>query len=112
MKKVLHFVPTLIVLVFLVFILIVSVGPTNQLDEYLVGIAILAIFAVSDWLLSKQKWYGCVPCTLLGAYVIYYGSQYHGQVFDERPIGVVICLYYLIFGIVAYKKSTMNKSAK
>lgn len=112
MKKMLYFIPTLVVLVFFVFILIVLSGPTNQLDDYIVGIAILVIFAVSDWQLSKQKWYGCVPCTLLGAYIIYYGSQYHGQVLDERPIGVVICLYYLIFGIVAYKKSTMNKTAK
>ena len=104
MKKILYFVPTLIVLVFLIFILIVLAGPTNELDEYLVGLAILAIFAVSDWLLAKQKWYGCVPGASIGAYIIYYGSQYHGQVMDERPIGLIICLYYLVFGFVTYRK--------
>ena len=112
MRKTLHFIPTLVVLVFFVFILIVLVGPSNQPDDYITAIVVLSIFIVSDWLLSKQKWYGCVPCTLLGAYVICYGSEYHGQVFDEKTIGVVICLYYLIFGIVAYKKSTMKKSPK
>ena len=112
MKKFLCFIPSLIVLALLILILIVLTGPSSQLDDYLTGIAILSVFFVSDLLLSKQKWYGCVPGALLGAYIIYYGSQYHGQVLDERPVGIIICLYYLIFGfIVALKKKTM-KSAK
>lgn len=112
MRKALYFIPTVAVLVLLVFLLIVLNGPANQLNDYITGIVILSVFAVSDWLLSKQKWYGCVFGTLLGAYIIYYGSQYHGQVFDERPVGIVIYLYYLFCGVVAYKKRTMNKSTK
>lgn len=109
MKRILYFIPTLIVLVFLIFILFVLGGATNESGDYIVGSAILLIFVVSDWLLAKHKWYGCVPGALLGAYIIYYGSQYHGQVMDERPVGVIICLYYLILGFVAYRKKIRNK---
>ena len=110
MKKILYFIPTTVVFVLLVFVLIILVGPTNQLSDYLIGIAILLIFLISDWFLSKPKWYGCILGTLLGAYVIYYGSGYHGQVFDERPIGILICAYYLICGVVTYRKQKNEKS--
>ncbi len=103
MKKMLYFIPTTVVLIFLLFLLFILSEPANQLDEYITGIAILSVFFVSDWLLSKQKWYGCVLGTAFGMYIIYYGSQYHGQIFDERPIGIVICLYYVILAIVTYK---------
>lgn len=109
MRKLLYFIPTLIVLVLLVFLLLVLGDLTSQPDDYIIGIAILSVFLVSDLLLSRHKWYGCVPGALLGAYIIYYGSQYHGQVFDERPVGIAIFLYYLIFGIVAYRKSILPR---
>ncbi len=110
MKRTLYFIPTLVVLGFLIFILLVLGGPTNELEDYVVGFSILLIFVVSDWFLAKQKWYGCVPGTLLGVYIIYYGSRYHGQVMDERPIGVILCVYYLILGFVTYRKSARKKS--
>ena len=58
---------------------IILVGPTNQLSDYLIGTAILLIFLISDWMLSKQRWYGCILGTLLGA-------------------------YYLICGVITYKR--------
>ena len=105
MNKILFFIPTIVVLVFLFFILFVLIGPTNQLDDYITGIAILSVFFVSDWLLSKQKWYGSVFGMLFGTYIIYYGSQYHGQIFDERPIGIIICIYYVILAIATFKST-------
>ena len=105
MKKILFFIPTIVVLVFLFFILFVLIGPSNQLDDYITGIAVLSVFFVSDWLLSKQKWYGSIFGILFGMYIIYYGSQYHGQIFDERPIGMVIGLYYVILAIITYKSN-------
>ena len=41
MKKILYFIPTTVVFVLLVFVLIILGGPTNQLSDYLIGIAIL-----------------------------------------------------------------------
>ena len=61
MKKMLYFIPTTVVFVLLVFVLIILVGPTNQLSEYMIGIAIL------------------------------------------------ICAYYLIWGVITYKKQKKQK---
>ena len=110
MKRLLYFLPTILVLGFLTFILLFLGGPSADLNEYLIGGGILFVFALSDFFLSKKHWFGGVPGALLGAYVIYYGSQYHGQVMDERPIGVVILAYYVILGFVTvYHK---KRSAK
>lgn len=110
MKRLLYFLPTILVLGFLTFILLFLGGPSADLNEHLIGSGILFVFALSDFLLSKKLWLGCIPGALLGAYLIYYGSQYHGQVMDERPIGVVILAYYVILGFVTvYHK---KKSAK
>lgn len=114
MKKALYFMPSILAFMFFVFIMLILGRPTSQLDDYLISIGIFLIFFVSDWLLSKKKWYGCIPGILLGAYIIYDGSSYHGQIFDERSIGIVIVLYYLLVSALIYKKnkSTSNFSEK
>lgn len=110
MKRLLYYLPSILVLGFLAFILLFLVGPSRDPNDYLIGIGILFAFALSDFLLSKKLWFGCIPGALLGAYVIYYGSQYHGQVLDERPIGAVILTYYMILGILtAYRRKRADK---
>ena len=110
MKRLLYFLPTILVLGLLTFILLFLGGPSADLNEYLIGGGILFVFALSDFLLSKKLWFGGIPGALLGAYVIYYGSQYHGQILDERPIGAVILAYYVILGIVTVYRQ--KRSAK
>lgn len=100
MKRLLYFLPTILVLGFLAFILLFLGSPSTDLNEYLIGCGILFVFALSDFLLSKKLWLASIPGALFGVYVIYYGSQYHGQVLDERPIGAVILAYYVILGFV------------
>ena len=110
MKRLLYFFPTILVLGFLAFILLFLGGPSADLNEYLIGGGILFVFLLSDFLLSKKLWFGGIPGALFGAYVIYYGSQYHGQVLDEQPIGAVILAYYVIFGFVTvYRKKRYTK---
>lgn len=110
MKRLLYFLPTILVLGFIAFILLFLGGPSADLNDYLIGGGILLVFLLSDFLLSKKLWFGCIPGALLGAYVIYYGSQYHGQVLDERPIGAVILTYYVILGLVTvYHKKRAAK---
>ena len=53
MKKMLYFIPTTVVFVLLVFVLIILVGPTNQLSEYMIGNAIL---------LRMDLWGRCERC--------------------------------------------------
>ena len=110
MKRLLYFLPTILVLGFLAFIFFGLGEPSTDPQEYLVGAGILLVFLLSDFLLSKKLWFGCIPGVLLGAYVIYYGSQYHGQVLDERPIGAVILAYYVILVILTtYRQKRADK---
>ena len=110
MKRLLYFLPTILVLGFLAFILRFLGDPSADLIDYLICGGILFVFALSDFLLSKKLWFGGIPGALLGSYVIYYGSQYHGQVLDERPIGAVILAYYVILGILtAYRQKRADK---
>ena len=102
MKRLLYFLPTILFLGFLVFIFLGLGEPSIDPQEHLVGAGILLVFLLSDFLLSKKLWFGCIPGVLLGAYVIYYGSQYHGQVMDERPVGAIILAYYAIIGIITF----------
>ena len=110
MKRILYFLPSILVLAFLAFILLALGNPSTDSQEYLAGAGILLVFLISDFLLFRKLWLGCIPGALLGAYVIYYGSQYHGQVMDERPVGAIIFAYYAIIGIITfYRKKKASK---
>ena len=110
MKRLLYFLPTILALGFLAFILRFLGDPSADLNDYLICGGILFVFALSDFLLSKKLWFGGIQGALLGAYVIYYGSQYHGQVLDERLIGAVILAYYVILGLLtAYRQKRADK---
>ena len=102
MKRLLYFLPSILVLGLLAIILIVLGDPSTDPQDYLFGAGILLVFLISDSLLSTKLWFGCIPGVILGAYMIYYGSQYHGQVMNERPIGAVILAYYAILGIITF----------
>lgn len=110
MKKLLYFLPTILVLGFLAFILRFLGDPSADLNDYLICGGILFVFALSDFLLSKKLWFGGIPGALLGTYVIYYGSQYHGQIFDERLISAAILAYYVIIGFLTiYRRRKDSK---
>ena len=110
MKRLLYFLPTLLVLGLLAFILLFLGVPSEDPYDYLIGGGILFLFALSDFLLSRKLWFGGIPGTLLGVYVIYYGSQYHGQIFDERLICAAIVSYYIIVGVLTmYRNRKASK---
>ena len=85
------------------FILLLADSPSEQIADYLDGFAVLLIFGISDWLLSVRKWYGGLPGMLLGLSIIVHGMSYHGQIFDERPVGGIILAYYLLHAVILYK---------
>lgn len=107
MKRIFYYLPSILVLGIMLFVLRLMGEPSHDSKDYLVGAAILLIFLLSDFLLSRKILYGSLPGMLLGAYVIFSGSQYHGQVLSEMPIGLIVCGYYLTMGIrtVYHKKA-------
>ncbi len=65
----------------------------------------IALLFISALILHMEKWYGCIGGLIVGGSLIYMSTQYTGQVIDiERPLGFVLGTYYLICGIVIYKK--------
>ena len=55
MKKLLYFLPSILVLVFLSFILLAMPDPSADPQEYITGVGILLVFLFSDFLLFSQK---------------------------------------------------------
>lgn len=100
MKKFLYFIPAILACVF--YGLIGMKAGFSAISSW-VWLFILPLF-ISGILLSTNKWWGCFAGILVGIYVIWYGSQYHGQVLDERPVGIILCAYYLCSGLAVYKK--------
>lgn len=64
----------------------------------------LALLIVSGILMSKNRWWGCFSGVIVGFALIWMGTQDTGQLISEMPIGVAICIYYLICGFIVYKK--------
>ncbi len=98
MKKVLYFIPAIIVIAVLILVAITDGLSFNGNVYWVVAMPLLAgIF------LSLNKWQGCIWGVALGILTIYIGTKEHGQVLNEIAIGVVVCIYYAIMGYISYK---------
>ena len=65
----------------------------------------IAIMFIAAVVMLKGKWYGCIGGLIVGCVLIYMSTKYTGQPFDiERPLGLILCVYYLICGVTVYKK--------
>ena len=102
MKKIMYFVPpSLALLLYIVLGFVADFGAINPWVWLWI-----AVMFVSSFVLFKNKWYGCIGGLVVGGVLIYMSTQYTGQVIDvERPLGVILCVYYLICGIAVYKKT-------
>ena len=100
MKKVVFFVPAIFGLVFYCFLTILSgIGAIHPA----VWLCIALLFA-SAILIAKKKWFGCIPGILVGVILIWMSFQYTGQVIDiERPLGIVLILFYILSWLVSRK---------
>lgn len=102
MKKMIYFVPTIIAL--LLYIILGFTGSFGAINPFVwLWIAIMFVSAV---VMLKRKWYGCAGGFVVGCMLIYMSTQYTGQAIDiERPLGIILCIYYLICGLVIYKEN-------
>lgn len=101
MKKILYFIPIALALL-LYTVLGFSVGFSAISPWVWFWIVIMFVAAV---VMFKQKWYGCIGGLAVGCVLIYMSTQNTGQIINERPLGIILCIYYLICGIAVYKKT-------
>lgn len=102
MRKIFYYIPAVMSLLFYSVLTGVSgFRAVHPLAWGGVGILFLSAF-----LLCKDRWYGCVGGFLPGCALIYMSTRFTGQVIAvELPLGILFCLYYLVCGIVVYKKA-------
>ncbi len=104
MKKVLYFIPAIIVVATLMFVAVTD-GLSFNADVWLS----LASLIIAGVVLTLNKWWGCLFGAVIGIIIIYSGTQEHGQIINEIPIGVIVCLFYALMGYVCYKSTKQSK---
>lgn len=102
MKKLFYFIPAMLTLLF--YLALAVVGGLGAISPW--AWFWVAVLFLSALLLSKGRWYGCAGGFGLGCTLIYMSTRFTGQVIAaELPLGILFCLYYLVCGIVVYKKA-------
>ena len=64
---------------------------------------ITVLLGASALLMYQNRWWGCLLGVAVGFVFVYMGTRETGQIINESPIGVLVCGYYLICGIICYK---------
>ena len=101
MRKVLYLTPAIFGLVF--YFLLTVFGGFGSIHQA-VWLCIGMLF-VSAVLLTKKKWFGCIPGILVGVILIWMSFQSTGQVIDiERPLGIVLIVFYIFCGYGSDKR--------
>ena len=60
-------------------------------------------------LLSKNKWWGCVPGMAVGGIIVYlFETTSAHQHINITPLGIGIVLYFAAMGVICYKLSRMK----
>ncbi len=98
MKKILYFIPAILVIALLIFVAFVD-GLSFNTDVWLS----LALLLIAGIILSIKQWWGCLFGIVVGALIIYSGTKEHGQVINEISVGIILCAYYAIMGYISYK---------
>ena len=100
MKKIMYFIPAIFAL--LLYTFLGFVAGFYAISPW-VWFWIVVMF-ISSTFLFKNKWHGCIGGLIFGSVLIYMSTRYTGQIIDiERPLGIIVCIYYLMCGIVVYK---------
>lgn len=101
MKRMICFVPAILTL--FVYLVLACTSGFGAINPY-VWICISLMF-ISAIVMVNKKWFGCFAGFVVGMVLIYMSTQYTGQVIDiEMPLGIVLCVFYLVSGIVVKKK--------
>ena len=69
---------------------------------------ITVLLGASALLMYQNRWWGCLLGVAVGFVFVYMGTRETGQIINESPIGVLVCGYYLICGIICCKMKDKN----
>ena len=69
---------------------------------------ITVLLGASALMMYQNRWWGCLLGVAVGFVFVYMGTRETGQIINESPIGVLICVYYLICGIICCKMKDKN----
>ena len=102
MKKLVYFVPAVFaMLLYAALGVMGSFGTIAPWVWFWIGVLFL-----SGLVLARNKWYGCVGGLAAGCLLLFMSTRYTGQVISlERPVGILLCSYYLLCGIAVYRKN-------
>lgn len=97
--KIFYFLPFIIGCFIYIFL---GIASSFRSISYLVWIALVMLFT-SGILMNKNKWWGMYLGIIIGLLLIYVGTKETGQIIKETPFGIIICIYYIVCGIISYK---------
>ena len=98
MKKIIYYIPLIITAI--LYGILVLIGERVTLNYFVV-----LTYAISGYCLSKNKWWGGFFGMYPGFVSIHKSTIDTGQLFSEKPISIVIILFYLLCGIFVYFKN-------
>ena len=99
-KKIFYFVPFITFLVVYAVMTILGFGMISFKE-----VVWLVMFFAGGILLCKGKFLGSVVGMIPAIIFILMSTQDTGQVINiERPLGIILCIYYLICGFIAFKR--------
>ena len=106
MKKIMLFGPAIIAL--LLYLIIGLISNFRAISPFVwLFVALLFVSAV---FMFKGKWFGCIGGIIVGVVLIYMSMQYTGQSINiEKPLGIILCIYFLMCGFLIYKRSVFKK---
>ena len=103
MKKVLYFLPAVVICLIYGFILMVLEGGFDAAADMVRSVVVLyiALPVVGSVLLAKGKWWGSLFGVAMGLLLVYSNLQYsgHQHVNVDMPLGIAFAVYYGAMGI-------------
>ena len=104
MRKYIGYIPAILFTGF--YLLVGLTGASMVMSMILIW---LACFWISAFLLHKGLFWGGIFGLVPGLHMIYMGTQYTGQIINiEIPLGIVVLLFYVIFGFYLWKKKDIE----
>ena len=105
MRKILYFLPFVLGIILYIFL---GVASSFGSIHPFVWIA-LGLLLISGLLMNKNKWWGCIIGIAIGILLIYMGNQETGQIIKETTFGIIMCIYYIVCGVLSYRKSNTKE---